>query len=189
MRFSENRWLIAGIVFVLAFMVAPLVHAGQATVSWQNPTQYTDNTPLAPSDITRTRVEYGSCAGIAFGTKAGEVLTTGAANSITIPNLVAGTYCFRAYTTAKGQESVASIAGSGIVPQAAPKPPTLTTIDVTAYRVLMPANRFAFERVGTVPLKTACSAAESIKGFYIVDRAKVRWDGPIKPSVVVAKCA
>lgn len=113
---------LAGLLALLAFPVL----AATVTVSWTNPTAYTDNSPLPASAITRTRIEYGTCAaGGAFGTRAGEFVSAGNDTSEASPNLAPGTYCLRAYTTASGVESVASNIASVAVVQPAPRPPTL----------------------------------------------------------------
>src|SRR6267154_5048787 len=84
----------------LAFLaLAPELHAAPVTVVWTPPTQYVDNTPIASGDIASTTVEYGSCNGTAFGTKAGQVVETGAAATMTVATLGPGTYCFRAFVT------------------------------------------------------------------------------------------
>lgn len=113
-------------VVILATFVAFSATAATVNVTWTNPVEYVDNTPLAPASISRTRIEYGSClAGGAFGTKAGEFISSGNDAQETSPNLAPGTYCFRAYTTASGVESVASNVATSVVVQPAPKPPTL----------------------------------------------------------------
>lgn len=113
------------IALLVAFVSLP-AFAATVNVTWTNPVEYTDNTPLPSSAISRTRIEYGTCAaGNAFGTKAGDFISSGNDTAETSPNLAPGTYCFRAYTTASGIESAASNVSSSVVPQPAPKPPTL----------------------------------------------------------------
>jgi hypothetical protein len=186
-----RRILNALAIFVLVFMV-PIAFAGTVTVSVTNPTTNTDGSAIPASgagSIVSDRVEYGSCAGPAFGTKAGEVTITAPATSATLTQ-PPGTYCYRAFAkNTYGNESAASVVMTKVVPAPTPSPPTIVTIDVTALRILMPLNQFAFQRVGTVPLKTVCSSTQKINGYNVVDRAKVKWDGLIQPSVVVAKCA
>lgn len=177
------RYLLA-----LCVLLSPAVYAGQAVVTWTNPTAYTDNTVLVSIDITQTRVEYGSCSGGAFGTKTGEVTAPGSVTTVTILNLAASTYCFRAYTTAKGVESAASAVASKIVPQAAPNPPVLTTISTTAYRINIGTNAITLAKIGTVPLKLACDAKQSVNGYNVVPREKVKWSSSAHPAVVVARC-
>lgn len=110
---------------LLSLLVTLPALAAPVTVRWTNPTSYVDDSALASADITRTRIEYGSCVGAAFGTKAGEFISAGNDTSEVSPSLAPGTHCFRAYTTAKGVESATSNVSSAVVPQPAPKPPTL----------------------------------------------------------------
>ena len=147
--------------------------AGQAVVTWTNPTSYVDASALAPADISQTRIEYGTCAGAAFGTKVGEVATTGAVTTTTITGLAAGTWCFRGYTTAKGAESAPSVVATKVVPQAAPNPPTLATITTTAYAPRLNGRQVVMAPVGTVPLGTACNKNVRLAGKYQIPTAAV----------------
>lgn len=98
--------------------------AGDADLSWDHPTTYTDGSALLLSDIQNTRIEFGTCAGAAFGTKIGETTVTGTASTTVIRGLPPATYCFRAYVTAKNLESLASNVVSKVILQAPPSPPT-----------------------------------------------------------------
>ncbi|MFO1465881.1 MAG: hypothetical protein U1F35_05485 [Steroidobacteraceae bacterium] len=161
------------IIFCLAALLGfTAAYAGTATVTWTNPAQYTDGTALAAADITQTRVEYGSCSGTTFGTKAGQQIVAGSATSAAI-TLAAGTYCFRAYTTAKGAESVASNVTSATVAQPAPNPPVLVTVSTTAYTIGRQGRYFAMVPAGTVPLGTACRQAVKLAGLYQLPREAV----------------
>lgn len=120
--------------FLLIFtLLAPLARADIVLVTWTNPTTYSDSTALPASDITRTRVEYGTNTGpvCGFGTRIADVIANGSATSVSTPNLPIGTYAFRAFTTAKGVESVASNVACRSVVQAAPNPPSAVTVTVT----------------------------------------------------------
>lgn len=174
---------------LLLLLASVAATAGTATVSWTNPTSYTDGTALALADITQTRVEYGSCSGTAFGTKAGEVKIAGAATTTGAITLPAATYCFRAFTTAKGVESAASVVASRAVPQSAPNPPMLTTIDVVAYKMRQSVDGFSFVSIGTVPKGVACNEL-SADGLYVVPRSSVKLSSKFDtmPLVVFAKC-
>lgn len=180
--------------FACALVIGAVISdafAGTATVTWANPSSYLDGSLLSAADITQTRLEYGSCSGTAFGIKAGEVIISGAATTATIPSLVAGTYCFRAYTTAKGVESAPSNVASKAVPQAAPNPPTLTTVATVAYSVTVDWPNLAlvrYQQVGTVALGTACAGAATDDGYNLIPRTAVKWTGTNKPQYIVALC-
>jgi hypothetical protein len=176
---------------VLMVVSAPL-YAGTATVHWTNATQNTDGSSIPASgagSLVSTRVEYGSCSGTAFGTKAGEVTANAPATSAVI-TLGPGTYCFRAFSrNTYGSESAASGVATKTIQAPTPSPPTLTTIDTAAYQVVPKTNQFAFVKVGTVPLGAPCVAGQSVNTYTVVPRWKVKWSGWNRPSVVVAKCA
>lgn len=112
---------------ILAFsIISGGAIAGTIDFTVTHPTQYEDNTPLSVTDISQTRIEYSICAGGAFGTKLGEVVIAGNGTTTSKSGLVAADYCSRGYTTAKNVESVAGTTLVKTVPQAAPKPPTLS---------------------------------------------------------------
>lgn len=117
----------------LALLCSFAAHAGVIHYTWTNPTQYEDNTALAPSDIASTTVEYGTCASATvFGTKQGQVVATGSATAVDTPNLAPGTYCGRAFTTVVAAKGGGSSTFSNtksftvpVPPPPNPKPPTL----------------------------------------------------------------
>lgn len=113
------------ILVLLACLVAMPAFAGTATVTWTNPTSYADGSALPATDITSTTVEYGTCAGLAFGTKSGQVVATGSVATAVVNNLAPGVWCFRAATLAKGVASTFSNVAQKTVVQSAPNPPTL----------------------------------------------------------------
>jgi hypothetical protein len=113
---------------VAAFVAFP---AFAATVTWTNPTSYSDGSALAPADIASTTIEYSN--GTTFGTVAGQVVVTGSVTTATAPDPAAGTSrCYRAKTTviaAKGgQTSDPSNVSCKAVPF--PKPNAPTILDV-----------------------------------------------------------
>jgi hypothetical protein len=121
------RFIFAALAVLVAF---PSL-AGTVMASWANPTTYVDDSPLPVSAITRTRIEYGTCAGLnVFGTKLGEFVSVGNDTSEVSPNLQPGTYCFRALTTASGAESVASSTDDAVILQVAPRAPSVFQVVV-----------------------------------------------------------
>lgn len=183
------RAVTVALALVLLGVLEAVAYAGTVTATWVNPTTYVDGSALLPADISRTRLEYGSCSGTAFGTRIGDLIVTGSATTLTA-TLPPGTYCFRAYTTAKGVESAASNLVTKVMPQPAPSPPTLTVIDAVAYSVTTDWPNLAFVKskaVGTVPLGTVCSDARTDDGYNMVPTTAVKWYGG-KSTYVVAKC-
>jgi hypothetical protein len=119
------------LVIALSLIALP-AFAGTATVTWTNPTSYSDASALVPADIASSTVEYGTCNGAAFGTKAGQVVTAGAATSAVVNNLTPGAWCFRVSTTVTaakgGQTSDFSAVATKSVAFPKPNPPSI--IDV-----------------------------------------------------------
>jgi hypothetical protein len=180
-------WLVA------LYLVSGAAHAATVTVSWTNPTQYEDGSSLPASDIERTRIEYGTCNGQAFGNKLGEFTANGAATTATSPNLSPGTYCFRAYTRAKGLESQPSAPVQKTILQPPPKPPTnLQVAEQTVYTSVKRTDRLVMLPVGTVPGDTVCIATEGVivdgVTYHAVPRAAVQWSGSVQPDIAYARC-
>lgn len=184
-------------LILLMCLAAPAAMAANVEVNWTHPTAFTDGTPLSVGQIASTRVEYGSCAGTAFGVKAGEVVVNAPATQASIP-LAPGTHCFRAYTkttaAAGGLESVATNVAQKVVPYSPPNPPVLTVINVVAYEIQMhpvQGPRLARE-VGRVPLGTACGEEPIVYladgTYYEVPLDQVELYRMPKSAVVVAKC-
>ena len=190
--------LIILAVLVLLFSVAfcSLANAADATVSWTYPTKNTDGSSIPASgagSIASTRVEYGSCSGTAFGTKAGEVAVQAPSASTTITGFAAGaTSCFRAFAkNTFGVESAASGVASKAFPPPTPQPPVIVTVDVVVYEIKShPIEGPKLGRaVGTVPLGIGCGA-EPIVGvdYYEVGLDQVTLKKMPKSAVVVAEC-
>jgi hypothetical protein len=66
-------------LYALCF-VAP-IFADPVTITWQNPTTFTNGSALVPADIANTRVQFSQ--GTTFGAVAGELTVQGAATSVT----------------------------------------------------------------------------------------------------------
>lgn len=162
-------------------LLAGSAFAGQAVVTWTNPTARTDGSALTAAQIGSTEVEYGTCSGTAFGTVTGTQAVTGAATTLTVLNLAAGTYCFRARThdTANNLSAWSNIA-SKVVPVAPPNPPVIVTVSTYAYefrpRLL---GGFKLVRVADVQMGVPCAEIPGLtgSGFGIAD-GKVAICGP-----------
>lgn len=170
-----------------------MAYAGTLTGSWTLATQYTDNTPIAPTGPTAlasTRVEYGSCNGLLFGTKLGEVIVPVPTVTVAVPNIAAGTYCLQGWSKlVNGDESpTASNVGKTVVPSPLPKPPSSFAASI-AYTVIKQVDRFVMLPVGTVAPNTACDMTQSVNGYNVVPRTSVSWSGNVQPDVVVAVCS
>lgn len=90
------------VALILCLLTAAPAFGGEAVVSWEHPTQYTDGTTLPITAIARTELEYGKCNGTTDGFLASPapiILQVAApATTRTISNLGAGRWCVRART-------------------------------------------------------------------------------------------
>ena len=192
---SPEFRLFLGVLLLLSFS-GPLL-AANVTVSWTHPTQFTDGSALALNQIASTRVEYGSCAGTAFGTVAGQVTVPAPATTTTISGFAPGTHCFRAYTrttvAAGNQESGPSGIATKVIAFPPPNPPTIVTVETVA-KVL---TRWGLGlKVGTVALGTPCGELKRDTrraDWHVVEASAVQLNkrGQKLPAdaVIVAKCA
>ena len=173
------------VMLLLAALLPIAAIAGDATVSWTNPTQDTNGVTLPAGYLTGTRVEYGTCSGAAFGTKAGEKVAPAGAVSTVITGLTNGaTYCFRAFALAGSVESAASNIASKVIPPSVPNPPVLVSVVTTAWDLRDgKPNRV----VGTLPLGTPCGS-KVWKGYYEVARANVALERRPRSTRLVTKC-
>lgn len=187
------KWVLS-----FALLLPAMSLAGTATATWTHPTTNTDGSVLPLAEITSTRVEWGTCSGTAFGTKAGEVVVPAPAATTTINNLPAGETCFRAFTLANGNVSGPSAVQVKIVPAPTPNPPTFTTIAVVANANVAPAYKILASGArsdvlaGFVPTGRACTGnvVFTYRGvpFRKVARADVAWWGTTPTDNVAASC-
>lgn len=185
-----HRLLIALLACLLSLPAA----AGDMVLTWTHPTKNTDNTNIpasGPGSLTGTRVEWGTCSGNNFGTKAGEQVVAAPAATYTVTNLAPGKWCARVYArNTYSQESAPTNAVSKVLEAPTPNPPSdLTVRDLVVYQVIGTLDRIALLPVGTVPAGTTCDPTQTVNGFYAVPRAAVTWYGSVKPQVVVASCS
>jgi predicted phage tail protein len=113
----------------LALMLAAgLALAASVTVTWQNATENTDNTPIPATgegSISTTRIEWGTCNGSAFAVKQGEKTVAGTVQSSQITDLPPGRWCLRAYhVNTYGVASDPSGVAIKVIDAPKPKPPS-----------------------------------------------------------------
>jgi hypothetical protein len=168
-------------------------------VSWANPTQNTDGSPL--TNLAGTRIVWGATA----ATLGNQVqVASPTATSGVVDKLPAGTWLFavKSYTS-DGIESVLSStvsktvtvspapvysASVTITVQTQPNPPAITTIDTTAYEITKATDALALNAIGTVPLGVSCKPQYDANGLNVVPRNLVKFRTATRPLVVVAKC-
>ena len=186
--------ILAALLLLFSVAFCSLANAADATVSWQHPTKNTDGSSIPASgagSIASTRVEYGSCSGTAFGTKAGEVSVPAPAASTTITDFAAGsTSCFRAYAkNTFGVESGASAVVSKVFPAPTPNPPVLSSTITVAWDLKRgkPARI-----VGRIPLDLPCGDFVAKAGkyrYYEIPIEAVHLTRKPRSSRVVTRCA
>lgn len=91
------RWIaLVGMLFV------GNAYAASTTLTYINPTQWDDGTPLAAADIVSRRVQWtGSCPDFAFVAAQNVIVVPGNAPELVVDNITAGTRCFRVFVTAR----------------------------------------------------------------------------------------
>jgi len=184
------RYLNLIVVMVLA---CQCVHAATVTITWDHPTQYVDGTPLPSGALTATRIEWGTCNGTSFGTRAGERIVPYPAATTTI-DLAPGTHCIRAYSrTASAESSPTNTLVHTVLPPAPQPPSNLRVSAQTVYTSVKRTDRLVMLPVGTVPAETGCIPTEGVIAggvtYYAVPRAAVRWSGSVRPDAVYAICS
>jgi len=105
--------------------------AADITWTWVNPVKNTDNSNIpatGPGSLTVGRLEFGTCNGAAFGTKAGEIPLTAAqvaAHTVTETNLLPQTRCAMVHVSNTFlAESAASNVGQAVIPNPTPGAPS-----------------------------------------------------------------
>lgn len=186
---------LIGAAITLTLLIIGITNALSANISgtFTYPTKFVDGSSLALSQIERMRVEYGSCNGTAFGTKAGEVLVTPPATAYTITGLTPGPYCLRAFTKATtaagGLESDSTNVLQHSIAWPKPEPGVLVTVATTA-RLWNERWDVAGAAAGKVDLGIECG--EQMRNtWHVIDRSQVRLNGVGErhPNVVlVARC-
>jgi len=182
---------------LMGLLFCTTAHAADATLTWTNPTQYTDNSPIAAGALTQTSLIYGKCNATNNG-----LLATPAPVTVAVPQptttkvitgLGAGVWCFAARSeTATDQSDFTAYVSKTIVLK--PQPPTgLTVTALTAFMAVRQQDRYAMIPVGTVPASTACDANNGViaggKTYFAVPTSAVTWFGATQPTIAVATCA
>ena len=117
-------WLLA----LLCLTFVGLAQAADATLTWEHPTAYEDDSPLPPADLKETVLEWGRCVSGAFPPNAeGSKAIPAPATTGAVTGLAANVqWCFRAATVVvAGEQSAWSETATGIWLRK-PKPPRLS---------------------------------------------------------------
>lgn len=157
------RWITALVALLLPLVVSA------ASLTWVNPTAFTDNSPLVPADIASTLIEWSNTS--PFSTVAGSQVVTGAAQAATAPDPAAGgVRCYRASTKVVAAKGGGTSAPSNVscktVAFPNPSPPTSFTVtDPVAYEIRQSGSQLVASRVGRVEVGTLCTnEAQTVSG-------------------------
>lgn len=179
---------------------------GDAQLSWEPPTEYTDGSPLTLSELSGYRIYFGTDQGGPYTVTV--EIDNPFVQSWVIEDLPAGfTYYFVATAvTGEGLESAFSNEASTFIepaPEADPsapsdlsiwEPPTgpLVVTETPVYGASRLPDANGKFRVGDVPLGTECITTEALitggEVFYAVPKAAVVYPGNVQPDVNFARC-
>lgn len=191
------RWLWPFLAVALTIASAS---AAPVNITVAAPTQNVDNTAIpatGPGSIVSYRVEYGTCAGTAFGVRVGEVTLTSTTGTVDLPP---GSYCFRAFArNTFAQESAASNVVARTVAAPVPQPPTIVTVAVVAginmaplYRINADGTRGSVV-LGFIPVGAKCIGSPVYtyrgKAYHKVDTSNAKWWGTTPTTSAAAPCA
>ena len=195
------RAFVAGLLLLAAsfFGMTHVAQAADAELTWTYPTANTDGSAIPASgagSIASTVLEWGSCSGTAFGTKAGGTTAAAPTKAYTVTGLAVGTHCFRAaVVNSYGVQSDWTAAVQKVVAPPKPNPPTFVTVNIVAYDLRWNQGRGTVlnAAVGTVPLGTACGdsviTTQGQRRFREVSLDLVELQSLPMSAIVVAECA
>jgi hypothetical protein len=209
-----RKHIIGLILFNILIWGWTLAHAGDASLTWEAPTDSLTGernaqgqcitTPIpatGPEALAGFRIVYNTsvaalnlpppdtdCGKTKYPDPTGVIVnvTNPAARGATISGLPAGTYYFMiAAINNAGAISFFTGPASKTIVEATP---TFSTIETNVYNVVKRANGFVLVVVGTVPLNTPCDTTQYVNGYNAV-LATPQWSGTVKSIVVVGKCS
>lgn len=171
--------------------------AGEAKLSWVNPTECVDGTPISNCALTGIEVEHSTNYNetTTVGTWAPVQTLAPTLTSYTVPNLAVGTHFFRIRAAAGSQLSGFSNVGKKKIDPVAPKPPVLTVADSgePAYKLdLTASNTARWTQVGKAKGGSVCKAdyKVDIKGetrYMLANRYSI-YNAVSYPNQVWASC-
>jgi hypothetical protein len=195
-RFSV--WLGFLVFLVLLGLCVHRADAADAELTWTYPATNVDGTAIPATgagSVASTLIEWGTCSGAAFGTKAGGATVPAPAKTYTVTGLAVGTHCFRAaVTNSYGTQSDWTGAVQKVIAPPKPNPPVIVTVNLVAYEVRWHQGRGTVlgAPVGTVALGTACGSQRITtagpRKYYEVPLDKVDLRRLPSSAIVVAQC-
>lgn len=132
-----NRYVV---LILLLTITAPAL-AGNALITWTNPTTYSDGSPMPASELAHTLVERGTCSGPGvFGALLESTQVPAPAQSLSVVALEPGTYCWRlASVTIRGKTSDYSVTRSKTIDWPTPSAPDFLDV-VVSFSIMTPGG-------------------------------------------------
>jgi len=181
---------------LLLCLVSGLTFAADATLSWVNPTQYTDGSPIPAGVLASTGIEYGLCdaTGAAIAGTPSTASAAAPATTTVVSGLGNGSWCFHAKAvTVSGSYSTWSAMATKTIVLTPAAPTGLTVAVRTAFMAVRENDSYAMIPVGTVSGGTSCDSNNGVISsgiaYFAVPSASVTWYGATKPTVVLAQCS
>lgn len=116
-------------------LFAPLALAVDVTLTWQNPTEYMDNTPLPPSEIQATELTWGACNDLNPPELKASV--QGTLTTYKVQGLSRGEWCFYARTVVISGERSEWSDPALVVFTSKPKQPVLSIATSSSLTVVV----------------------------------------------------
>lgn len=187
-----KTYLAQLVLTLVVFLLCPLAEAcapQSACLQWTPPSTNTDGSVL--TDLAGYTVYYGTDPNILSGVQA----IAGASTTTDTLALSAGTWYFAIDAVNNpGVHSARSSTVSKLIPAAIPNPPSNlhTTVDQTAYAILLVPGRIALLPYGTVPVNVVCDSTQAVvisgTPYYPVPKTSVVSDGAVNTDVPLAAC-
>ncbi len=113
-----NLLALAAFLAAAAFLVLAIVQPAYAAgtvghVTWVNPTEYTDGSPLAASELKETVIEWRRTAA---GPLVGSVRVPAPASSADVPGLACGDFVFVGYSVTRSTATYPNAQGPASAP-------------------------------------------------------------------------
>lgn len=198
MKLHEHRIVGLGCAALLLYCIVGIAQAqaaplwDQDQLTWVNPTQCVDGSPITACPLTGIRIQTAATATAATWTLVTDAAPT--AQAFLVTGLSAGPHCYRLISLSATANSSATTPVCTTTVTPTPNPPSGLTVDApTAFNVRPNLQRFVFERgasVGTIRLGSACDATRCVEGGYCaISRPSRVVPRPAQGTVLLAHCA
>lgn len=181
------------LVLLASAVFAASAFAGDATLTWTNPSMNTDGTAIpasGPGSLTDITVFYGFCDTPLTEQMVVPSLGAGTSQSSVVSNLEPGRWCF-ALTAKNTYDAESARTGEvfKVIEVPVPLPPVFTQESV-AYEVTQKGNGDVKlgRRVGVVAYGVPCQGQPILDDYYVVSQDYVLLTKEPRSSEVVVRC-